>query len=233
MALDPTQKDKIVSALAQLDHNNEGHWVEDGLPRTGVVQKFAGDQSITRQQINEAAPGFSRQVPDKEPVPEQTVPDTETTTPAEAAKHAPARAANDDGGTVLAFTEQEREKFRRAVVEAEADYNQSLKDLETMRRHVLACKAALEQAVADERAKFPPISAAQNIQNYLAASLEERRRAAGQQPQGIPANFGRGMGRRIGASKPFFFDKDGKPIQAQSRGDLARAATMNRLGIKA
>ncbi len=52
--------EKIVAALGQLDKENPNHWTAEGLPRLDTVKLLAGDQSLTRDAINAAAPGFSR-----------------------------------------------------------------------------------------------------------------------------------------------------------------------------
>jgi hypothetical protein len=51
---------KILDALAQLDHDNDDHWLPDGHPKLGVVQKLAKDQTIKHRDIEEAEPGFIR-----------------------------------------------------------------------------------------------------------------------------------------------------------------------------
>jgi hypothetical protein len=51
---------KIIAALGQLDVGNDAHWTSDGLPRIDTVKFLVGDQSLTREDINKAAPGFSR-----------------------------------------------------------------------------------------------------------------------------------------------------------------------------
>jgi hypothetical protein len=50
----------IKAALAKLDSMNDNHWTEDSLPRLEAVRFLAGDQSLTREQVNAASPGFSR-----------------------------------------------------------------------------------------------------------------------------------------------------------------------------
>lgn len=47
-------------ALSQLDPNNEGHWTSDGLPRVDVVARISGNSVLTRRDINDAAPDFTR-----------------------------------------------------------------------------------------------------------------------------------------------------------------------------
>lgn len=50
----------IKAALAKLDINNDNHWTEDGAPRVDTVRFVASNQSLTRDQITQAAPGFTR-----------------------------------------------------------------------------------------------------------------------------------------------------------------------------
>jgi hypothetical protein len=50
----------IMKALSSLDANNPNHWTADGLPRLDTVKMLAGDQSITREAVTQAAPGFSQ-----------------------------------------------------------------------------------------------------------------------------------------------------------------------------
>jgi len=52
--------EKINQALAQLDVANDNHWTGDGLPRLETVKMLAGDQSITREILTQARPGFIR-----------------------------------------------------------------------------------------------------------------------------------------------------------------------------
>lgn len=51
---------KIREALSQLDVSNDNHWTADGLPRLDTVKMLAADQSITREHVNAALPGFTR-----------------------------------------------------------------------------------------------------------------------------------------------------------------------------
>lgn len=55
--------EKIIEALKALDTTNDNHWTTDGLPRLETVKFNAADQSITREQVNQAAPGFTRSNP--------------------------------------------------------------------------------------------------------------------------------------------------------------------------
>jgi hypothetical protein len=53
-------KEKIICALRSLDPLNENHWTGQGLARVDVVGKMANLPDLTRNDIAEAAPGFSR-----------------------------------------------------------------------------------------------------------------------------------------------------------------------------
>lgn len=78
---------KLLVALTALAVANDNHWTQDGAPRLDTVKMLAGDPSITREQINAAAPGFSRTNP--------VVPGAVQTPPAAANS---GQAANGTGG---------------------------------------------------------------------------------------------------------------------------------------
>lgn len=50
----------LVDSLKKLDVKNDNHWTADGLPRLDTVKMLAADQTVTRDQVAAAAPGFSR-----------------------------------------------------------------------------------------------------------------------------------------------------------------------------
>ncbi len=51
---------KITAALAKLDPANDNHWTADGAPRIEAVRMISGDQTISRDDITQAAPMFTR-----------------------------------------------------------------------------------------------------------------------------------------------------------------------------
>lgn len=53
--------DKILTALRQLEVDNANHWTAAGEPRIETVRIVASDPSISRDDINTAAPGFNRE----------------------------------------------------------------------------------------------------------------------------------------------------------------------------
>jgi hypothetical protein len=51
---------KVQAALKKLDPSEDNHWTKAGQPRIEVVAEILGDQSLTREAINEAWPNFDR-----------------------------------------------------------------------------------------------------------------------------------------------------------------------------
>ena len=52
-------KQKIVDALQKLDPQNDNQWTQDGLPKLDALKFLVGD-TVTREQVQEAAPDFTR-----------------------------------------------------------------------------------------------------------------------------------------------------------------------------
>lgn len=52
--------EKILNALKGLDPKNDDSWTADGQPRLEAVKSAVGDQTITREQVVAASPGFNR-----------------------------------------------------------------------------------------------------------------------------------------------------------------------------
>lgn len=52
-------KQKIVDALKKLDPNNDNQWTQDGQPKLDALKFLVGD-TVTREQVQEAAPDFNR-----------------------------------------------------------------------------------------------------------------------------------------------------------------------------
>ena len=52
--------EQVKDALKKLDVSNDNHWTADKLPRLETVRLMAGDQSISREDVDAAAPGFSK-----------------------------------------------------------------------------------------------------------------------------------------------------------------------------
>ena len=228
MALDQTFKDKIANALSQLDHSNPEHWVEDGLPRTSVVQQLANDPNIRRTDINEVAPGFARLDPATHP----------ETIEVAAKPIEPIISAVEDEGPALTTT---RDEARRHTTMCEQALANAEKEHQVSTANVLKRRQELSAARQDENLRFPRVTHSQMVQDYLKSSNEQRRleaegrRAA--QNGNMPADYGRGagqgFGKRMGSTVPYATGPDGLLVRPLSRLDIARARGVPSVGVGA
>ena len=161
--------DKILDALKKLDVENANHWTTDGLPRLETVRMLAGNQSITREQVSLAAPGFTRttagfaaavepadSVETEEATESEPVPDSAPSAPEPAPEPEPVAPTGDE---TLRFelTKQERvvQDLRMRIAQMQVEFNKQ------------------RQIEDDLRARFnasiPQQKAGEAIQGYLAA----------------------------------------------------------------
>lgn len=54
-------KELIIAALLRLEVDNESHWTKDGQPSMAAIEAFIPDHEVTRQNVTEAAPDFTRE----------------------------------------------------------------------------------------------------------------------------------------------------------------------------
>lgn len=164
---------KIREALSQLDVANDNHWTADGLPRLDTVKMLAADQSITREHVNAALPGFTRNGPRSES--NQTA-GAQAPQAAEAPKADPvassvqaAAPAAESAAPAAESAQTDLEKLRESVREQELL-------IERMDKH----KAEFDTAYREERQKLDDLRARlqesepedgtpQAIRNYLDA----------------------------------------------------------------
>lgn len=52
--------DKIKEALQKLDAGNDNHWTQDGSPRLETVKFNNGGEAVSREEIEDAFPGFNK-----------------------------------------------------------------------------------------------------------------------------------------------------------------------------
>lgn len=55
-------KQKIIDGLLKLDPENDNHWTDEGLPKITAL-KFSVGSNLTRDDVNEVAPNFTRSNP--------------------------------------------------------------------------------------------------------------------------------------------------------------------------
>jgi len=217
MALDQSQKDKIINALRQLDHSNEDHWSEDGMPRVSVIQKLTNDPSVRRIDVNEVAPGFVRQVP------------TET-----GVISAADEPIVKDGGDIVTDSAvivtdgpvPDRAALQAKVDGLETEHQQNLRDAQDLQRKDQNTLKALVTARQDLASKFPRVTHSQMVQDYLRSEHQKRMdAAAGQRARqngDMPADIGRGSGKRVGSDRPYAMGPNGKLVRPMSRLEMAR-----------
>ena len=201
---------KIRTALSQLDPTNNDHWTDDGLPKTAVVQRLANDQTIKRQDIQNAQPGFERPAPTPE---QQAVLDA-----------AGAGAQTDDFGAPVDQTAGEtkdtaqvngaepqqregeylsedevRAVLQKRIDDAQASIDASRKMVTDGNNGIAAGIVALRAAQNDLHREFPPLTAAENIKQHLASENARRAERAnvngGRAPSQLDAAYGRGNSR--------------------------------------
>lgn len=196
--------DKIKEALTKLDPSDDSHWTTEGLPRLDVVEGLAGG-SISRKAITNAAPEFTRgfaqslrdHASDEDtagPVDEDEDPlgegnnQTNTEQPSEDLGQ-PEDTVEDDQGIDDPEDTETSSDERRADLEGqvealEAEMETVAIALEQGRVYRQGLEERLEALKSDLRHEFPPLSAAEAIQqfqqNELAKRMEARGHDAGQ-----------------------------------------------------
>ena len=225
---------KITDALKMLDHTNADHWTDDGLPRTSVVQKLAGDATIKRGDIQAAAPNFTRTKPtdaegvaltpgsggggikegnggiDLAPI-EPIAPEVSAT--ADVTESATEGRELTEGEVQAILTQRVRDADQ-ALVDAVANVSEAQRIVRETQKLCNAARAELQSA-------FPPITAAENIKQHLARQ-QDRLLAA----RGYPVRIDQAMavGNSRGWSRPTrqFTMPDGKVVTAGPRTQYSR-----------
>lgn len=172
----------IAEALAQLDPENDEHWTSDGLPRIDVVQKVAGLKKLSRQEITDADPNFTRETAGKEAAAE-----TEGETPEEAAAETEEQEVPieepvelPESGRVIdlpistilgsqSLCEAASLELAELIAEAQQtakEANQRVKDL--------AKQQDVITMVMDRRAKTDPNKQTEGIKDYLERARQAR-----------------------------------------------------------
>lgn len=221
--------ENIKTALAQMDHNDADQWTEEGLPRTGTVQKLANDQTIRRQDIGDALPGFVRKVSVTEPAAS-----VETIAPVAAKPVEPIAPVGGegadigpimDGGTTLVDTRPTEAEYRahlnQAVMDAEEAYIANKKELAACHAQEQPLRMEIERTKKVRAAAFPPMTAAQNIKEYLAGEHQKRIETA--RLNQVDAAMGKG--NSLGWKRPIrpVLGVNGEMVMPMSRDKIRRA----------
>lgn len=212
---DQTQTNpKILAALTKLDHKNDDHWTPDGLPKLGIIQKLASDNTIKLRDIQVV--GYTRNPPADKPVlvpvkpveaapivaaPQASDDDFSATDPVEHTGADVNGAAADPAATQTEPPEPESEYMTEGEVheilqQRVAEAEQGLKDARTKQaegqREEGTALQALRDAKAEYNATFPPMTDAENRKQYIASENAKRAERAG---HGAPSRVDAAMTR--------------------------------------
>ena len=183
----------ILVALSKLDPNNDLHWTAGGLPRLDIVKELAKEPSLIREQLELAAPGFSRTTPVLPEVTAAPAPlEVQEPTQEPRESEPPAKAKDEAGGeTELSTAQPEQPSLENGPQEPQDEIQALEAELEEMsvlvksashayeeaKRHYLALAAKQDALIEKRNAALPPNQNGLLIRAYLTA--QENRRAAG------------------------------------------------------
>lgn len=168
--------DFIKLALGDLDHQNDEHWTADGLPRVDVIRQLTADDSITRQDITNAAPKFARE--EKAPRPkeekEEVLPSLEE-----------AEAAVREAKETLDLAKMEYDRARREADKIRLRMEGTPED--RRKRVTKQCRDYIERSNQERRAEYErrkQISEAMGVKfeftpSKLDQALRSRKRQSG------------------------------------------------------
>lgn len=150
----------ITEALAKLDPAEDKHWNQDGLPSLKALVEITGTKSITRKQVTEAAPHFTRENP--------TLELPEATKPSDDVQVAPPENTEEPAAVdPLVALEQAVEDARSAVATHQYTVDQVAKAHQTLKDRLYNATVELEKA-------RPKRTTQDDISDYLAASHRAR-----------------------------------------------------------
>lgn len=167
-----TDKETLIEVLHSLDHSDDLLWTDDGLPTVKAVQDIAGDTSITRAKINDAAPGFARKVElegNNGLVGDETGGAPASEIQASTADAFDASLEPEVNGPGESLTEEEvKAILQRRVHDAEAAVEASRTAISEANAAYVRNLKRVDRARADLNRKFPPMDFSDNIQQHIA-----------------------------------------------------------------
>lgn len=185
---------KIRAALEKLDPKDDTLWTDDGLPRENAVRTLANDQSISRKDIQEAHPGFQRNALKPAPAPNDIDPITgEPVVTVSAIPGSGTGVVESDADPTKNTGELMTDAEVRAILEQRLKLaNEELVAAQQMVREannrVLKSQNGIVAARETLTREFPPMTAAQNVKEYIASEMAQRARAHGVGEPGVPGS---------------------------------------------
>lgn len=185
--------EEILEALLGLSPGNDEHWTADGLPRLDAVENLLG-ASVTRKQLTNAAPDFNRAMAqsvvdeaasqgDTEPSDtDKAEPDADPQSPEDPSETDTVTAGiggPDDFDPLAEGPGDEEDMLDAAVQEAQDRVSAVQRALEQGKLALAEAEQALADAAKAKNSAFPPLSAAEAIQQFQRSEHEKRAAARG------------------------------------------------------
>ncbi len=186
--------EEILEALLGLSPGNDEHWTADGLPRLDAVENLLG-ASVTRKQLTNAAPDFNRAMAQsvveeaasqgddaEQPDADKAELDADPQSPEDPSETdtVTAGAGGPDDFDPLAEGPGDEEDMLDASVQDAQDRVSAIQlALEQGRLALAEAEQALADAAKAKNSAFPPLSAAEAIQQFQRSEHEKRAAARG------------------------------------------------------
>ena len=143
-------KEALLTALNALDKNDDAYWTAEGLPRLDILKSMIG-QPVTREDIANVAPGFSRTSEGPATAPTEAPVADETATP----------------------TEVEGDELQAAISAKRAQLEEVTKDARDANDIVNKVTAELD-ALINQQSKIQVQSGAADIKAFQASQAKQR-----------------------------------------------------------
>ena len=185
--------EEILEALLGLSPGNDEHWTADGLPRLDAVENLLG-ASVTRKQLTNAAPDFNRAMAQsvveeaasqgdaEQPDADTAEPDADPQSledPSETDTVTAGAGGPDDFDPLAEGPGDEEDMLDAAVQDAQDRVSDIQRALERGKLALAEAEQALADAAKAKNSAFPPLSAAEAIQQFQRSEHEKRAAARG------------------------------------------------------
>lgn len=193
-------KQELIDGLAALDPKADAHWTEEGAPALQAVQDTLLDDTITREDLNEHANGFTREVAADAIVQA----DVKAKVAVLNLQNAPDLAGVDPLGAPGPLDGEDQGGGKEELEAAVLSAKQALEDHDAavakakLRRDELV--AVADRAIRARDAKYPPMNSAEAIQHWLASEARKREARSSQvvQMAAPKSPLDQSMARRTG-----------------------------------
>ena len=177
-------KEQIIEALRMLDTSDDENWTADGAPLMSKIEDLVG-QDVTRDQVTEAAPGFSRGnpiLPGEKPEPGENL----NGTPEAGATNS---TSEDNNESADAMDKNELEKIKATLDKQQDEIAKGLAKVNKQ----------LDSIARKEAVENDSVAQAENFQRYLKGEQVKREAAAAQQ-KALVALLGQDKANQVAAT---------------------------------